>query len=103
MVVVYRLSSMTYRLGRKFVRVDTFAMANLIAGRKIVPELIQEACTPEAVAYEVLGYLSDEGRLGDARAALHEVRVKLGPPGASGRAADAILGVAREGKLKASN
>ena len=42
MVVVYRLSPLTYRLGRPFVHVDTFAMANLVAGRQIVPELMQD-------------------------------------------------------------
>ena len=96
MVVVYRLSPWTYRLGRRFVHLDTFAMPNLIAGRRVVPELIQDACTPEAVAREVIGYLTDDARSRDVRAALRDVREKLGPPGASGRAADAILRVARE-------
>jgi lipid-A-disaccharide synthase len=96
MVVVYRLSPWTYRLGRRFVHLDTFAMPNLIAGRKVVPELIQDACTPEAVAAEVIGYLTDDARSRDVRAALRDVREKLGTPGASGRAADAILRVARE-------
>ena len=50
MVVVYRLSPLTYRLGRPFVHVDTFAMANLVAGAEVVPELIQDDFTPEAVA-----------------------------------------------------
>ena len=54
MVVVYRLSPLTYRLGRRFVKVDTFAMVNLIAGERIVPELIQDAFTPEAVAGEAV-------------------------------------------------
>ena len=44
MVVVYRLSPLTYMLGRRFVKLDTFAMVNLIAGDRIVPELIQDAC-----------------------------------------------------------
>jgi lipid-A-disaccharide synthase len=95
MVVVYRLSPLTYRLGRKFVRLDTFAMVNLIAGRKVVPELIQDACTPEAIAAEVVSYLTDDVRASDARTALREVRARLGQPGASLRAADAVLRVAR--------
>ncbi|MBW8895566.1 MAG: hypothetical protein JF613_05210, partial [Acidobacteria bacterium] len=49
MVVVYRLSSLTYRLGKPFVHVDTYAMANLVAGRRVVPELIQDDFTPERV------------------------------------------------------
>ena len=55
MVVVYRLSPLTYRLGKPFVHVDTYAMANLVAGRRVVPELIQDAFTPEAVAAEACG------------------------------------------------
>ena len=66
-------------------------MANLIAGRRIVPELIQDECTPEAVSREVLSYLTDPARAEQTRSALREVRAKLGRPGASGRAADAVL------------
>lgn len=94
MVVVYRLSPMTYRLGRRFVHVDTFAMVNLIAGRRIVPELIQNDCTPEALAREVLSLLTDPARADEMRASLREVRERLGGPGASARAAEAVLAVA---------
>ncbi len=95
MVVVYRLSPLTYRLGRRFVHVDTFAMVNLIAGRRVVPELIQDDCTPENVSREVLSLLTDADRFEQTRAALADVRRKLGSPGASGRAAEAVLAVAR--------
>ena len=95
MVVVYRLAPLTYRLGKPFVRVDTYAMANLVAGRRVVPELIQDALTPEAVAAEALDILTNPERASRMRADLHEVRVKLGDPGASARAARAVLEVAR--------
>ena len=95
MVVVYRLSPMTYRFGRRFVHVDTFAMVNLLAGRRIVPELIQDDCTPEAVAREVLSLLTDPAKADEMRASLREVRERLGSPGASARAAEAVLAVAR--------
>jgi lipid-A-disaccharide synthase len=95
MVIVYRLSPLTYRLGRPFVRVDTFGMANLIAGRTVVPELIQDAFTPARVAQETLRFLTDPAAADETRAALAEVRARLGAPGASGRAADAILRVAK--------
>jgi lipid-A-disaccharide synthase len=97
MVVVYRLSDLTYRLGKPFVKVDTYAMANLVAGRRVVPELIQRDFTPERVASETLGFLSDRGRYLATQQALSEVRTKLGTPGASGRAADAVLEVAARG------
>jgi lipid-A-disaccharide synthase len=95
MVVVYRLSPLTYRLGRPFVRVDTYAMANLVAGRRVVPELIQDAFTPEAVAAEALKVLTDHTYAARVRSELGEVRSKLGTPGASRRAAKAVLEVAR--------
>ena len=98
MVVVYRLSPLSYRLGRRFVRVDNVAMVNLIAGRRIVPELIQDDCTPQNIAGETVSLLIDPLRAATMRASLAEVRAKLGAPGASGRAAEAVLQVARAGR-----
>jgi lipid-A-disaccharide synthase len=91
MVVVYRLSPMTYRIVRRLVKVDAVAMVNLIAGHRVVPELIQEAFTPEAVAREAVSMLTDSSRTAQIRAGLADVRRKLGGPGASRRAAEAIL------------
>jgi len=94
MVVVYRLSPLTYRLGRRFVHVDTFAMVNLIAAKRVVPELIQDECTPEAICREVLAVLTNSEHARSVRSALEEVRRRLGGPGASSRAADAVLEIA---------
>jgi lipid-A-disaccharide synthase len=95
MVVVYRLSPLTYRLGKPFVRVDTYAMANLVAGRRVVPELIQDAFTPAAVAAEALRVLIDPSHAAEVRRALGDVRSRLGGPGASRRAAEAVVAIAR--------
>ena len=95
MVVVYRLSPLTYRLGRRFVRVDTFAMANLVAGKRVVPELIQDDFKPERVAAEAISILTDPARGATMRRELAEVRHRLGTPGASARAARAVLDVGR--------
>ena len=95
MVVVYRLATLTYTLGKPFVHVDTYAMANLVAGRRVVPELIQDAFTPEAVATEALRVLTDPAHAARVRADLRVVRERLGPPGASRRAALAVFDVAR--------
>jgi lipid-A-disaccharide synthase len=95
MVVIYRLSPVTYRLGRRFLLVENVAMVNLIAGRRIVPELIQDACTPENITSETISFLTNPQRADQTRHALGEVRAKLGSPGASGRAAEAVLEVAR--------
>lgn len=93
MVVVYKLSPMTYRLGRRMALVDTYAMVNLIAGERVVVELIQDACTPEAVTAEAVKLLTDRDYRARMIASLAEVRRRLGGPGASDRAADAVLDV----------
>jgi lipid-A-disaccharide synthase len=95
MVIVYRLSPLTYRLGRRLVTVDTIGMVNLIAGEKIVPELVQNAFTPEAVAREAISMLTDRERASRIREGLARVRERLGGPGASRRAAEAVFRVVR--------
>ncbi|HTH23842.1 MAG TPA: lipid-A-disaccharide synthase [Vicinamibacterales bacterium] len=93
MVVLYKLSPTTYRLGKGLARVDMYAMVNLIAGRRIVIELIQDDCTPEAVTSEAVRILTDQPYRVEMIAALDDVRQKLGGPGASDRAAEAVLDV----------
>jgi lipid-A-disaccharide synthase len=94
MVVVYRVSSLTYRIGKPFLKVDTYAMPNLVAGRRIVPELIQDDCTADRIAVETIALLTNAERRMRTQSALRDLRERLGVPGASGRAADAILEVA---------
>jgi lipid-A-disaccharide synthase len=95
MVVVYRLSPMTYRIGKPLVRVSMYSMVNLVAGERIVPELIQDACTPEAVARETVDLLTNPHRAAEMKEQLAVVHERLGGQGASGRAADAVLEIAR--------
>ncbi|MCU0257119.1 MAG: lipid-A-disaccharide synthase [Vicinamibacterales bacterium] len=95
MVIVYRLSPLTYRLGIRFVRVDTYGMVNLVAGRRVVTELIQDGFTAEATARECVALLADPVRAAQVRADLADVRRRLGGGGASGRAAAAVLAAAR--------
>ena len=93
MVVVYRLSPLSYWLGKRFIKVDMYAMPNLVAGSRIVPELIQDDFTPERVADEVVSLLTDRARYSRMAEALRRVKAQLGTSGASGRAADAVLEV----------
>jgi lipid-A-disaccharide synthase len=97
MVVVYRLSPVTYKLGKPLVRVSMYSMVNLVAGERIVEELIQDECTPESVARETIDLLTNASRVTDIKERLAIVRQRLGDSGASGRAADAVLEVARRG------
>jgi lipid-A-disaccharide synthase len=94
MVVVYRLSPLTYRLGRPFVRVNTFAMANLVAGRRVVPELIQDDFQSDRVAAAALEVLTVPSVAARMRSDLRDVHARLGSPGASRRAARAVLDLA---------
>jgi lipid-A-disaccharide synthase len=66
-------------------------MPNLLAGREVMPEFIQDAATPEALSAAVLGLLGSPPAMAAAQAALRKVRGQLGPPGAAERAAEAIL------------
>jgi len=93
MVIVYRVSALSYRLLRRLVTLETIGMVNLIAGERLVPELVQDAFTPDAVAREAISMLTDRDRAARIRAGLATVRARLGGPGASRRAADAILRV----------
>jgi lipid-A-disaccharide synthase len=90
MVVVYRVAPLTYFLGRPFVRVSQFAMVNLIAERAVVPELIQGNFTAGSVAREAISLLADPERRTRMQDDLAEVRRRLGGPGASLRAAEAV-------------
>jgi len=99
MVIVYRLSPLTYRLGKRLVTLDTYGMVNLVAGQRIVPELIQDGFTPASVTAETVRYFADPGYAERTREALREVRAKLGTPGASRRAAEHVLAVC-EGRDK---
>jgi len=90
MVVVYRVTALTALLAKPLVRTKHFSMVNLIAGRAVVPELIQEDFTPDRVAEQTLRLLRDPAAAATMRGELAEVRRRLGPPGAVERAADAI-------------
>lgn len=98
MVIVYRVSPLTELLGRLFVKLDTFGMVNLVAGQRIVPELVQDKFTPEAVADEVVSLVSDRGRREAMIAGLRDVKIKLGGAGGARRAAEAILAFAAKSR-----
>jgi lipid-A-disaccharide synthase len=95
MVIVYRLSPLTSAIAKRVVRVRTYGMVNLVAGRPVVPELIQTAFTVERVAREAVSLLTDTARVAVMRRDLAEVTARLGGTGASARAAQAVLAVTR--------
>ena len=96
MIVVYRLSPLTASIARILVRTPMFAMVNLIAGRQVVPELVQKDFTPERVLRETNRLLDSPEARTETRQGLAEIREKLGPPGAIDRAADLIAAMLRQ-------
>jgi lipid-A-disaccharide synthase len=93
MIIVYRASGVNWRLIRPLINLDIFGMVNLIAGRQIVPELIQHAVTGEKIADSVATLLRDPARLARMKADLAEVtqRLRAGGGSASHRAASAVM------------
>ena len=88
MVVVYRVAPLTAFILRRMVHTPFFSMVNLIAGHRVVPELIQDDFTPTAVAAEVRRLLESPAAREEMKAALAGVRERLGTGGAIERAAD---------------
>ena len=87
-VIMYRLAPLTFQMAKLLIRVDHIGMANLLAGEGLFPELIQEDCTPASLAREVLRWIREPERLAQLRPGLARVMERLGPPGASRRAAE---------------
>lgn len=96
MVVVYRVSPVSAFLARPLIRTKFFAMPNLIAGRQVVPELIQDAFTADAVEKEARRLIESRDARAEMRSTLKEVSAKLGPGGAIERAADVFAALLHE-------
>lgn len=95
MVLVYKTTWPTYWLARRLIRVKWIGLVNLVAGRSIVPELIQNEATAEQLWREVRRLLTDGQAREEMKDGLREVRQSLGEPGASRRAADVVLAECR--------
>ncbi len=101
MVIVYRLSPLSYWLGRLLVRVEHIGMVNIIAGERIVPELIQKDVTAERILAETRRMLQPEVNRAVVRK-LEAVRERLGPSGAPGRVADMAMSLLAQSGTRTS-
>lgn len=92
-VIAYRANALTAAIVRRMVRIDMASPVNLVAGRRVTPELIQENCTAERLAATLEELLGDAGAAETQRAAMNAVMTALGRggPAPSERAADAVL------------
>lgn len=95
MVLVYRTAWLNYWLARWLIRIKWIGLVNIVAGRSVVTELIQQDATPERMSAEASRLLADGQAAGDMRMELRRVRDTLGSPGASRRAAAVVLAECR--------
>ena len=91
MVVLYKMSSMSYFFARRLVKLKYASLVNLIAGREVVPELLQNDANPKNIAVTINRLLKDETALDQMKNELIKVRTSLGEPGASTRVAKIAL------------
>ncbi len=87
MVIIYKTSWMTYAIAKNVIKIPCIGLVNVVAGRKIVPELIQNNCNPTNIAKAVESILHDKNITEE----LKKVKITLGEGGASHRAAKIIL------------
>ncbi len=90
-VTMFKASWITYQIGRRLVTINSMTMPNILAGEPLFPEFIQHAATPENLSRAALELLRDEPRRRHVQSRLREIIATLGGPGASRRAAHAIL------------
>lgn len=91
MAIFYKVSPLTYAIGKRLIKVDHAGLANIVAEDRIVPEFIQDMATPQNLADEALRVLNDSRYASDMRSALEQVHTKLGEPGCSARVAEMLL------------
>jgi len=96
MIILYRVSSLSYLVGRALVKVKYIGLPNLVVGRKVAPELIQGEANPERVAEEALKILRDPDLQREMTGAMAEVCRSLGEPGAVQRAARIVCSLLDE-------
>lgn len=93
-VCVYRTHPLTFALAKRLVRLDSVALANLVAGEAVAPEFIQDDFTPAAVAARLQDLLDPESPArANMIAGLEGIKGQLGAPGAASRVADIALGL----------
>jgi lipid-A-disaccharide synthase len=87
MIIIYKLSPITYFIGKLIINAKNIGLANIIAGKTIVPELIQDDANGNRIAAEAMDILTDEEKKQEIIKELAAIRSKLGNPGAARKTA----------------
>ena len=90
MSIIYKMSPVTWAVAKGLIKVRSVGLANIIAGRRVVPEFIQFDATPQNISAELISLLRNREKLAVMEEGLRAVRRQLGDPGASRRAARII-------------
>ena len=90
-IIVYKINLISYIASQIVRKIPFIGLANIIAGKELVPELLQYDVTPEKIASKALEILNDSAGMSRTKEALSAVKSSLGKPGASERAADAVI------------
>jgi lipid-A-disaccharide synthase len=93
MVIIYRVSPLSYEIGRRLIKVDHIGLCNIVAGERIVQELIQDDADPELIAAEVGRLLNDKEYAEEMRTRLRQVRTRLGKGGGAANVARLVIGM----------
>lgn len=99
MIVIYRVAPLSYALFSRLVRIPNIALVNIVAGRQLVPERLQDAAEPQALCREALDWLEHPEKLQAIRNSLAQVRERLGSGGADQRVADMVLEMLATGHI----
>jgi lipid-A-disaccharide synthase len=98
MVIIYRVSPFTYAVGKRLIKVDHIGICNIVAGERVVKELLQEEAEPVLIADEIEKILTDPAYAASIRDRLAAVRGKLGSEGGSARVAQLALAMLAAGE-----
>ena len=91
LVVIYKIASLSYRIMSRMIKVDHIALCNIVAGKRVAPELIQHDATPDKISHAALELLSDNDKAETMREHQAIIREKLGGSGGSRNIAELAI------------
>ena len=98
-IVLYRLSPVSYFIGKLLVHVKYFSLPNILLDEMVQPELLQDEANPERILLEARRFWEEPGHMEKVQTRLAEACERLGPPGSAARVAQRIVDAARGGKM----